>query len=68
MRTRLAGAPIRVCDLADDATLEMKVDRLLAHHNALLKGLGAEPLDGEDILKELRDLAPKLLPYAEPCG
>jgi adenylosuccinate synthase len=57
---------IRVCDLADEATLEMKVDRLLAHHNALLKGLGSEPLDGEVILKELRELAPKILPYAEP--
>ena len=57
---------IRVCDLADEATLEMKVDRLLAHHNALLRGLGAEELKGEDLLAELRALAPKLLPYAEP--
>ncbi|SOD97570.1 adenylosuccinate synthase [Caenispirillum bisanense] len=57
---------IRVCDLADDATLEMKVDRLLAHHNALLRGLGAEELNGDDLLAELRALAPKLLPYAEP--
>ena len=31
---------IRVADLADAATLENRVDRLLAHHDALRKGLG----------------------------
>lgn len=30
---------IRVADLADEATLELRVDRLLTHHDALRRGL-----------------------------
>ncbi len=55
---------IRVCDLDDPATLEGKLDKLLAHHNALLKGLGADPLDGQEMLAQLKAVAPKILPYA----
>jgi len=56
---------IRLMDLADLDTLPHKIDRLLAHHNALRRGLGLEQIDGAAILKELTALAPKLLPYAE---
>src|SRR2546427_10314466 len=52
-------------DLAVLATLPHKIDRLLAHHNALRRGLNLEEIDGGGILKELTTLAPKLLPYAE---
>ncbi len=31
---------IRVADLADDATLELRVDRLMVHHDALRRGSG----------------------------
>ncbi len=55
---------IRVCDLDDPATLERKLDRLLAHHNALLKGLGAAELDGGEILTQLKEIAPRILPYS----
>ena len=56
---------IRLMDLADLDTLSHKIDRLLAHHNALRRGHGLEEIDGEPILRELTELAPKLLPYAE---
>src|SRR5246127_984052 len=56
---------IRLMDLADLDTLPHKIDRLLAHHNALRRGLNLEEIDGAGILKELRALAPQLLPYAE---
>ena len=56
---------IRLMDLADLDTLPHKIDRLLAHHNALRRGLNLEEIDGKGILKELTALAPKLLPYAE---
>ena len=36
---------IRLMDLADGATLERKIERLLTHHNALRKGLGLDPID-----------------------
>ena len=56
---------IRLMDLADLDTLPHKIDRLLAHHNALRRGLNLPEFDGKAILKELTALAPQLLPYAE---
>jgi adenylosuccinate synthase len=56
---------IRLMDLADLDTLPNKIDRLLAHHNALRRGLSLEEIDGKQILRELAALAPQLLPYAE---
>ncbi len=56
---------IRLMDLADLDTLPHKIDRLLAHHNALRRGLNLDEIDGGVILKELTALAPQLLPYAE---
>ena len=32
-------------DLADGATLDRKIERLLMHHNALRRGLGLDPID-----------------------
>ena len=57
---------IRVADLADDATLELRVDRALVHHNALRSGLGLEAVDRDALLAELRAVAPKILEYAAP--
>jgi adenylosuccinate synthase len=54
---------IRVVDLMDLASLPAKIDRLLAHHNALRRGAGAEEIDGDKLLAELTEIAPKILPY-----
>jgi adenylosuccinate synthase len=56
---------IRVCDLADPGTLGDKIEQLLLHHNALLRGLGAPEVDGEALLAALIEIAPKVLPYAD---
>jgi adenylosuccinate synthase len=56
---------IRVGDLADAATLTDKIARLLAHHNALRRGMGAAEIDAAALHRELVDLAPRILPYAE---
>jgi len=55
---------IRVIDLADPSALPAKVDRLLAHHNALRRGVGADEIDGAALVASLRDIAPRILPYA----
>jgi adenylosuccinate synthase len=55
---------IRLCDLADEATLGEKVDNLLVHHNALLRGLGAPEVERGPLLDSLREIAPKVLPFA----
>ena len=57
---------IRVADLADTATLELRVDRALLHHNPLRKGLGLEPVDRAGLLAQLREIAVQILPYAAP--
>ena len=57
---------IRVADLADAATLELRVDRLMQHHDALRRGLGMEPVDRAALLDALRAIAPQVLPYAKP--
>ena len=45
---------IRVADLADEATLVARVDRLMGHHDALRRGLGVEPVDKDALLAALR--------------
>ncbi len=57
---------IRVADLADGPTLEARLDRLLAHHDPLRAGLGAEPVDRAALRAALEEVAPKVLPYAQP--
>ena len=57
---------IRVCDLADTSSLGMKVDRLLAHHNALRTGFGVEGIDREALIAKLEEIASYILPYATP--
>lgn len=57
---------IRVADLADNATLEARVDRALQHHNPLRKGLGYDEVDRDALLADLREIAGKILPFAAP--
>ena len=57
---------LRVCDLADQQALEQRVDQLLLHHNALLRGLAKPEVDRADLIVKLREIAPHILPYAEP--
>jgi adenylosuccinate synthase len=57
---------VRVADLADPDALDSKIDRLLAHHDALRKGLNLPPIDPLALKAELLDIAPKVLPYAQP--
>ncbi len=59
---------IRVCDLAHPQTLPDKIDKLLFFHNALLKGLGAQAVDGKLLLDSLLTVAPRILPYARSAA
>ena len=56
---------IRVCDLADPETLARKVDKLVLHHNALLRGFGAAEINKQELLDALLEVAPKILPYTD---
>ncbi len=56
---------IRFMDLADLPALAPKIERLLAHHNALRRGLGLKELDGKAIYEYLAAIAPQVLPYMD---
>ncbi|GIX15087.1 MAG: adenylosuccinate synthetase [Paracoccaceae bacterium] len=57
---------IRLADLADPATLETRLDRLLTHHDALRRGLGLAPVDRAALKAALEAVAPRVLPFAGP--
>ena len=54
---------LRVGDLADVAALPAKIERLLVHHNALRRGVGAEEIDAGAVLSALTEIAPRILPF-----
>ena len=57
---------IRLCDLAYLDALDPQLDRLLAHHDALRAGFGADPVDRAALVAELAAIAPFVLPFAKP--
>jgi len=56
---------IRLMDLADLPALPAKIERLLAHHNALRRGLGEPEIDAAVIYDELASVADRVLPYMD---
>jgi adenylosuccinate synthase len=56
---------IRLQDLASPATLGPKLDRVLAHHNALRRGLGQPEIAKEKLIADLTGIAPQILPYID---
>ena len=57
---------IRVADLADPATLETRVDRMLQHHDTLRRGMGLPEVDRTALLAALQEIAPSVLNFAAP--
>ncbi|HVP98989.1 MAG TPA: adenylosuccinate synthase [Roseiarcus sp.] len=63
---KVARRAIRLMDLAEPDGLDDKIDRLLAHHDPLRRGLGLPPLEASAIRQELLEVAPKVLRYMAP--
>lgn len=57
---------VRVADLADEATLDARLSRLLTHHDALRRGLGLPQIDAAALKAKLLEIAPSVLPFAQP--
>jgi adenylosuccinate synthase len=60
---KIARRAIRVCDLEYPDVMKGKLDRMLLHHNALLRGLGADEVGVDEIYDALMDVRDKILPY-----
>ena len=56
---------IRAQDLKNLNTLGPKIDRLLVHHNALRRGLGQSEISKDELMRELAEIAPKILPHVD---
>jgi adenylosuccinate synthase len=56
---------VRVMDLADLPSLKPKIERILAHHNPLRRGLGEPEISADQLCGELTAIAPKVLPYVD---
>ena len=56
---------IRMMDLSDHETLDLKIERLLSHHNALRRGLGIAEVSAKSVREELSNVAPRVLPYMD---
>lgn len=61
---KVARRAIRLCDLAEPEILTAKLDQLLAHHNAYLRGVGEPEISTEAVLKKLEPVRARILPYA----
>jgi adenylosuccinate synthase len=63
---KVARRGIRLCDLKHPDLVKEKLENLFLHHNALLKGLGVDPMDVKAAYAELMEVAPKVLPFSAP--
>ncbi|KQX40444.1 adenylosuccinate synthetase [Devosia sp. Root436] len=56
---------IRLIDLSEPDTLMVKIERLLAHHNALRRGMGLVEIEAQKIYDELMAVAAEILPFMD---
>ncbi len=56
---------LRIVDLANLKSLPAKLDRVLAHHNALRRGLSQPEVDRDELHRQLLEIAPKITPYID---
>jgi len=57
---------IRVMDLASEKNLDMRLDSVLVHHNAIRKGLGRKVYEKDQLKSDLLKIAPKILRFSQP--
>ena len=57
---------IRVADLAEPEVLDLRLERLVAHHAPLRAGLGLPSPDAAELKAQLLEVAEKILPFAKP--
>jgi adenylosuccinate synthase len=56
---------IRVMDLQDLPSLKPKIERILAHHNPLRRGLGVPEISADELCRQLAEIAPSILPFVD---
>jgi len=62
---KVARRSLRVGDMADPVALKGRIANLLVHHDALRRGMGLAPFDGEKLHADLLEIGEKVLPYVD---
>jgi adenylosuccinate synthase len=62
---KVARRGLRLCDLFHPELVQDKLKQILIHHNALLKGLGAEPINETGLYDQVMQVAEKIRPYSD---
>lgn len=63
---KAARRALRVCDLRHPDLVREKLEAMMVHHNALLRGFGAEEMAAQSLYDGVMALAPEILSYAAP--
>jgi len=63
---KIGRRSIRVMDLASEENLDKRLNAVLAHHNAIRKGLGKKIYQKDSLKKELLRISPKILKFSRP--
>ena len=63
---KIGRRSIRVMDLSSEKNLDIGLEKVLAHHNAIRRGLGKETYNKDLIKNELLNIAPKILKFSKP--
>jgi adenylosuccinate synthase len=62
---KVARRALRLCDLFDKSKLLHKVEILLNHHNALLRGFSKKEYDINEVVEDIYKLGQKVKPFAK---
>ena len=62
---KVARRALRLCDLFDKSKLLHKVEILLNHHNALLRGFGKKEYHINEVVEDIYKLGQKVKPFAK---
>ncbi len=57
---------LRACDLLDLPALETRVHELVSYHNTLIRSHGGVSIDRASLIRELKKISVRLLPYLAP--
>ena len=57
---------IRVMDLRSEKNLDKRLEHVLLHHNAIIKGLKKREFKKNELKKQLLKIAPEILKFAKP--
>ena len=63
---KIGRRSIRVMDLVSESNLDHRLETVLAHHNAIRKGLGKNVFKKDQLKKDLLKIAPEILKFSQP--